>query len=86
MVELVSGLGAQVEGGSIMTLVNRKSCRQFMLDYAERSGKPLTQVQSDIYDWLDVKIREACRFAVDHSVGKTVALTTKKRDSSDRNI
>lgn len=63
-----------------MTHLHKKRCREFMLDYAKRSGKAqITRVQADTYEFLDGKLRDAMRYEVNNSVGKTVALTTRRR-------
>ena len=56
-------------------LINKRSVRRFILDYAERSrSHRYTQVAEDLYDQIEAVVREKCRKLVDSqpSAGKTI--------------
>ena len=58
-----------------MTLINRKSIRRFLLDYAARSrAHSYTRVAPEVYDRIEAGVREQCRRIVQSqpSAGKTI--------------
>jgi len=57
-------------------LINKKSCKHFLLEYKERARPCLkhTRVASSVYDELESAVRDACRRMIDRqpSIGKTI--------------
>ena len=66
-----------------MSLLNHSAVRQFIMDFSARSNKKHTRVAEDIFDVLEGKVRDLCRYYVSVSPGKTVSLVTGKRSHDD---
>lgn len=58
-----------------MALINRKHCRDLLLNIAEEEGREqFTRVSDDVFRWLDKKVHEYCVDLVRRhpSIGKTL--------------
>jgi hypothetical protein len=69
-----------------MSLINRRRVRTFIIEFSAREGgRAHSRVAEDIYEALEAKVRELCRYYVKVSPGKTVSLVTKQKVKEEIN-